>query len=339
MVIKVPNNIKLKDLFIDIHCIGRSPQGEGILIIIRKDDYVIYSGLIDECIDEKIIERENIEKLNFICWTHPHDDHTNGIKQIINKKTFEQTKIIVPNGISDVAKRMTSLCKKTYRPIKKLNRNGKKKNGRYVEANEYTNLNEETYIDNDGNNIKIQLRTISPICKRVNNLRNNKNINMNDLSICLILLINNIKFLFTSDIYNNIINDMEIQDELFENIVYYKIPHHGSVKSDRLLQYIPKVNQNKIAVTTIYKNNGENVTPNITLMNKYLEKGLNLFCTSESCIKDTQNRESFGIISTRIKLPNNGCENKLDWDIKLEGEAIEIADIVQEDSYFIPNVI
>ena len=216
---------------------------------------------------------------------------------------------------------------------------GKKKNGRYLEANECTHLIDETYIDNEGNTLKIELRTISPICKRVNNLRSNRNVNMNDLSICLILVINNIKFLFTSDIYNNIINDMEIQEELLDNIVYYKIPHHGSSKSDKLLQYIPKVNQNKIAVTTIYKKNGEDITPNSTLMNKYLEKGLNLFCTSESFLKNTESKENFGIISTRIKLPNNGNENKLEWDIKLEGEASKVTNIIQEDSYFIPNVI
>ena len=29
-LIKVPNEIDLKDIFIDIHCIGKNPQGEGM---------------------------------------------------------------------------------------------------------------------------------------------------------------------------------------------------------------------------------------------------------------------------------------------------------------------
>lgn len=328
-LIKVPDEIELRDLFIDIHCIGKNPQGEGIVFVVRKNSYVIYSAIIDQNIHEKFLTNKGIEKLDLICWTHPHDDHTDGIKNTIEKYASSKTKIVVPNGISDFREYMSEKCKSAYELIRKINPRNSKKNGEYIEVNSY-NVIEYTYVDKGGKNLNIKIKSLAPISSRINNIRNNKQCNLNELSVCLLISVNDICFLFASDIYNNVINDMNIDVESFKNIIYYKIPHHGSEKSDYLLDNIPLSNNNRIAVSTIYKNNGQDTTPSISLLNKYIEKGIKVYCTSESYIKNIEEICDFGIISVRIQIQNTIQEENLKWDIKFEGEAIEVNKIPKE---------
>lgn len=331
-LIKVPNRIELKDIFIDIHCFGKNPQGEGIVFAVRKNDYVIYSAIIDENIDKNFLTNEGIEKLDLICWSHPHDDHTEGLKEIIKNYTSPKTKIVVPNGISDFRKYMSKKCRSAYKPIKRINRRNSRKNGEYVEAHNYTVI-EYTYVDINGKNLNIKINSLAPISSRINNIRNNKKCNLNELSVCLLISVNDVCFLFSSDIYNNIIKNMNIEMEKFKNIIYYKIPHHGSEKSDYLLDSIPLSDNNRVAVSTIYKNNGQDKTPNIELLNKYIEKGMKVYCTSESYMKNSEERYNFGIVSIRIQMENIIQEKDLKWDIRFTGEATEVKKI-QEKSIF-----
>ena len=322
----LPNDIELDTVFVDIHCIGKNPIGEGIIINVNCKDKSIYSGIIDEGFNKKIFEENKIEKLNFICWSHPHDDHTNGIKEVIGKYTDKNTMIIVPCGISDVKRKMTPLCKKTYKPIKKINSRGKKRDGEYIEVSQFTVLPTIKFVDQRGKELIIGIKTISPVSKRINNLRNNKEVNLNELSICMIISINGVEFLFTGDIYNNVINEMNINKEDIKNIVYYKIPHHGSNKSNNLLLNIEDIDNdtNKIAVSTIYKKNGEDKTPNYELLEGYIKRGMKVYCTSSSYLKGTNATCDFGVISTRIAMNLERYSNVLNWDIKFEGEAEEV---------------
>ena len=52
----LPNDIELDTVFVDIHCIGKNPIGEGIIINVNCKDKSIYSGIIDEGFNKKIFE-------------------------------------------------------------------------------------------------------------------------------------------------------------------------------------------------------------------------------------------------------------------------------------------
>ncbi len=325
--------LELDDFFVDIHCLGKNPEGEGIIFVVRKNDNILFSMVIDEGFDKEIYKNEGIDKFDIVCWTHPHDDHSTDIDKIISKHTKSSSMIVVPNGIYDVKRKMTRKCRKIYRPIKKLNKNGRKKNGEYIEANQYSVLLENRYIDSKGNKVNLEIRAISPISKRVNNSRNNKNVNMNDLSVCLIVKVNDVVFLFASDIYNNIIKDMNIDKETFKNIIYCKIPHHGSIHSDNLLRYLPVKEGNFVAVTTIYKKNGEAVTPNKTLIDKYIDKKYSVYCTSKSYIDNSKSTVKTGVISTRFKICNCAENIPLKWDVKFSGEATEVKNDEKKEAF------
>lgn len=78
-------------LFFEVYLIGYNSQGESILFFLRTDEGVIYSGVVD-CYTYKsinktidLLKKENIEKIDFLCWTHPHDDHSLGIDKLLGK--------------------------------------------------------------------------------------------------------------------------------------------------------------------------------------------------------------------------------------------------------------
>ena len=86
-------------LFFEVYLIGYNSQGESILFFLRTDEGVIYSGVVD-CYTYKsinktidLLKKENIEKIDFLCWTHPHDDHSLGITlQCLFKKSLSKNK-------------------------------------------------------------------------------------------------------------------------------------------------------------------------------------------------------------------------------------------------------
>ena len=98
---------ELKDLFIKIYLIGFEMQGESCIFLIYSKEprrKLIYSIVMDCYKDSEINEVEEIckselgqEKLDMLVWSHPHDDHTVGLDEIIKKYCGEQTKIILAN--------------------------------------------------------------------------------------------------------------------------------------------------------------------------------------------------------------------------------------------------
>lgn len=38
-----------------------------------------------------VLEKERIKKVDFVCWTHPHDDHTRGLDEIWKEYCTKET--------------------------------------------------------------------------------------------------------------------------------------------------------------------------------------------------------------------------------------------------------
>lgn len=53
----LPKDIELDTVFVDIHCIGKNPMGEGIIINVNCKDKSIYSGIIDEGFNKKFLRK------------------------------------------------------------------------------------------------------------------------------------------------------------------------------------------------------------------------------------------------------------------------------------------
>ena len=94
-----------KNLIVETYIIGYKKEGETILFLIRADGGVSFAGMVDcfrmDDIDKAadILKKENIQELDFICWTHPDFDHSKGLKDIITDYASKKTCIWIPEGI------------------------------------------------------------------------------------------------------------------------------------------------------------------------------------------------------------------------------------------------
>lgn len=75
-------------LKLELNVIGYHDQGESIVFFIKTDGIAAYTGLVDcyktedQNAVKMVLEKEQVEKIDFMCWTHPHDDHTLGLEKI-----------------------------------------------------------------------------------------------------------------------------------------------------------------------------------------------------------------------------------------------------------------
>lgn len=94
-----------KQLTIETYIIGYKNEGEAILFFIRADGGISFSGLVD-CFQtddihkvKEILERNGIQSLDFLCWTHPDLDHSKGLKEMVEDYTSSKTCIWIPEGV------------------------------------------------------------------------------------------------------------------------------------------------------------------------------------------------------------------------------------------------
>jgi beta-lactamase superfamily II metal-dependent hydrolase len=87
--------------------IGYKRQGESILLTIgnKVNGFNKFAGVIDcfkttsNFITKKLLDDYGINKLDFICWTHPDWDHTYGLSSLL-KYINNNTVFILPEGVT-----------------------------------------------------------------------------------------------------------------------------------------------------------------------------------------------------------------------------------------------
>jgi beta-lactamase superfamily II metal-dependent hydrolase len=133
--------------------IGYSNQGESIVFLLKADGHVAYAGVVDcyECnsinktID--ILNTEGVEKIDFLCWTHPHDDHTVGLNRILESFCDDRTKIwitdIYPKSYDNYSQESIKLYESIKNRITKRNSNVK-----IATDNKLYKANPENYVGN-----------------------------------------------------------------------------------------------------------------------------------------------------------------------------------------------
>ena len=88
-------------LKLELNVIGYHDQGESIVFFIKTDGYVVYTGLVDCYKTEEqnavkaVLEKEQVERIDFVCWTHPHDDHTVGLDEVWAQIFFQKIRSFI----------------------------------------------------------------------------------------------------------------------------------------------------------------------------------------------------------------------------------------------------
>lgn len=286
------------NLIFELYLVGLKGLEESIIFFVKSNNCCLYSGMVDcyftkqKSIIKELLEENNIKELNFLCWTHPHDDHSMGISDILDNFCSKNTSIWIPdvNSINN-----NEYSNKSFDFYKKLFEKFDVKKQDYL-----WNINK---VSDDKNLISIQfnnlniihsftIESFSPPSKIIlYDQATNKVRNINNYSIGLIINIGVYYILLGSDVQNEVLQILPDFD--LEGIEYIKIPHHGSDTSNLIINKFDQNIHPTIAATTVFR--AKNL-PNKNVLEQYKEWGVqSLFCTGHLNTSDT---EDYGFIKT-----------------------------------------
>ena len=219
-------NIEIKETIAEeqliIHFIDVG-QADSILIQLPNRETVLIDGgnRADADLVTSYIKEQNINKINYIIATHPHEDHIGGLPEVI--KEFDIGNIYMPNKTAN-----TKIFKTLLDEIKKKNLKVKLARGG------------ESII----NTKDIKFNIIAPNSKEYDET--------NEYSIVNKLIYKNTSFLFTGDAEKDSENEMvKLKYDLSADLL--KVGHHGGVTSTNDF-FLEKVNP-KYAVISVGKDN------------------------------------------------------------------------------------
>lgn len=221
--------------------------GQGDATLIKCGEH---SMLIDTADDSKgtaiqnYLQKQNVEKLDYLVLTHPDADHIGGAPVVITK--FNIDKVFVSNFEKD---------NKTYQKL--------------IQALDNKRLKYET--PEVGSQYALGTAVITILAP------NKKYDNPNDASIALIVQNGNNKFLFTGDAGEDAENDI-LSNDFDISADVYQVGHHGS-KSSSSRDFIKAVNPT-YAVISCAENNSYG-HPHAETLNTLRVYGIKVYRTDE----------------------------------------------------------
>lgn len=294
-----------KDLIIRIFVIGYSSQGESIVVLFHHknkpfpvyfsmviDSFAIGSGAnyVNKTIE--ILRSYHVDKINLLCWTHPDNDHTRGLDDILKDFCDEHTSINIPYGVEGTDTDHINYNKGDVHRIQYMLKLGKTKatlNPISVIQQGHSSIHEFD-ISNDSGSIPIIIEALSPfgaelLKKKADYQHTKKKIYKNDFSIALSMKVGSYVFNFCGDIVDEAI--ASIRKQPFQDCIFIKIPHHSSPSTQSLVQYLPQreesedycVNNITLACATVFT--GKNL-PDFDVIGDYLEKKHVVHCTGSA---------------------------------------------------------
>ena len=316
----------LDNLRVKIFIVAYEKQGESVIILFidnkNKEHPVKYSIVIDcykyknKNITDEILRRYSVKTLSMLCWTHPHIDHSQNIDALIKKYCKDSTQIILPehfyNKPEDIITINNKKLKEAVDKIFSLNRL-KRKAVTLVSAaaGGYSEVKSINFSGIDGD-LPVSINIVTPISSILADYAKNdcRNIDKNELSISIIININEYYLYFGGDAINVHID--KINPFYLGKCRFVKIPHHSSKTSTHLINYLPQ--KIDTACTTIFNTHD---LPNTNILNAYCSIG-DVFATG----KKSNNKYEYGIIEYEYDF----SKTEINIDVYLYKNAIHIND-------------
>jgi beta-lactamase superfamily II metal-dependent hydrolase len=267
-----------------LYIIGYKNKGESIIFILEEGNEIYFSSIIDSykksnCkIIEKIIEEKHkLKNFDYIFWTHPHEDHSTGLEEIITNYSNKKTVFVLPQ---DIEFSKPCLTTEENEILKKMIENsGKYKFQKTLVNDGGENLVYERDFISDERVFSFKIKSLAPHSGVIEEIKSNSNRNVNDFSICLKFEIYSedsgigYTILLTGDIENKTIK--LLNKKKLKEINLLKIPHHASSTSDILAEKIENDTPNQmIACTTSYKTGN---LPKKEILQNYLKNYKDIF--------------------------------------------------------------
>lgn len=299
-----------KDLFVSIYVIGYDSEGESTIVLIHSKSpkpRLHFIAVIDSCkkgghnltLDMlKVIFNKYPEKngiLDLICWTHPDEDHSLGLDEVIKKYSNNKTIISLPTAV--LYKQQNEISSVIVNLIKSLSHNKKKMSNRQnvIPFSERKLIVENKKIVLDGKQeINFQIESAGPYEKIAG--AKFGDYKPNELSPLIIIKLDDMSILLGGDAPD--MNIEESEQYLPSDISFVKTPHHCSESSIRLANFLKTNESSLISCTTKYGS----VLPKKSVVELYCNISDLVGCTSQNIPNKSEYKflnscNSFGLTS------------------------------------------
>lgn len=284
-------------LKVKIIVIGYGLYGESTLVFLMDEDVVFYTIIIDSYHYKKdnikgspyinktidLLIKYGVKRLDVLCWTHPHDDHSKGIPRLIKHFCDSDTKILYPMYLEDNEKDIVKYGDTSKQNLKSILRVNREHKGLAtpigVPDKGEENIDEFNVLDiyNSEPVACVRIDALTPISSMLTEYVNEGLCNdSNELSITLVIDINGYSFYFGGDTTNKHINHSK--QLKMGRCKFVKIPHHASKTAKDLVNYLPPMLDG--VCTTVYKR-GKADLPDNGVLRLYRPYGANIYSTNK----------------------------------------------------------
>ena len=281
---------------VKIFVIGYGCYGESTLVFFMDGGTVFYSIAIDSYHYKEdrsrfsifinktadLLHEYHVDRLDILCWTHPHDDHSKGLPRLISKYCDGATRVVFPMYIQDnkadiVKYGVVSKCNLGF--IFQKNKEHKALATPIGVADYRENIIEEFLVNevfSSDELARVKISAITPISSRLSEfVIDSLCSDPNELSISVVLDINGYGFFFGGDTKNNHIE--RARHALIRQCRFVKIPHHSSPSAEELMDYLPT--ELDAICTTVFKW-GKSTLPNESVIQKYRQFNADIYSTN-----------------------------------------------------------
>lgn len=250
-----------QQLICKIFILGHPSQGESIVFVLYGDNQIIYSCVVDSFVqNDRVVPKDllfslGIDKITDVFWTHPHDDHSDGLVELI--EVFTPQRIYIPVELQQLPENNQSLSASVLEHINQY----KGYDRRYRHQPRVQGLSANMYLYNEllsvgQYTIPFQFFAAAPCSGKVRkNAIDGNYSTLNDYSVVLELIVGDFSVFLTGDVQNRMVSFMS--EELAMPIPtpnILKIPHHGSIDSTDIINLFSDDWLTDIAVTTAKRN-------------------------------------------------------------------------------------
>ncbi len=321
----------LEELRCHVYVVGYPVEGETIVVIAEchKEPLLV---IVTDCFRtekcckvSEILDEWGAPPIDVFIWTHPDQDHSTGIDELLSKYDKEgDCHIVIPenlhseiprNKMVEVSKNSLDFLMTTYNKPRKVL---KERFNRYHMAkfNPYETLQEINceFKDLSEGKIRLSIQILGPHSQvALQNSDGTIGYHANPMSIVYNIDVNGIDLLFTGDMNNYMAS--VLPSEALSHINFLKIPHHSSGEP-RCFPTRLKANREKdmMSVSTVFRK-GRNPLPDESMLKCYNKVSNRSFNTGYVGIHD------WGC----VKVSYNPFLSVRDGEPVLEGNAYEIS--------------
>lgn len=268
-----------KKLTLENYVVGYKKEGESIVVLFKQDNDIFFSIVIDsyeknENETIKILNENGVKCIDYLIWTHPHKDHSIGIKGILNSYCNKNSKVIFPNIDQTIIKDVPENCREDYDFFSKININGRNKNGEIIYGEFNTTIKKYNLLWK-GDNINLEICCLTPNSKVLANNKFTTNTNINDFSVSIVIMFNGNVFVYGADMEDKSIVSLLNDKVILDNVAFIKAPHHGSHSTKKIFDLV-NINENTVCAITNYQN-GDIILPEQDILEEYNEQSNEIY--------------------------------------------------------------